>query len=98
MRFLVKQLFLAIFSAIWVLCPLSVAPGQTIPPSYGFLEVVDFEDKPVEGATVNPGGIRTNAQGLMDKGVALRPVQNPWSSFSILKAGYYRVVEDPGER
>lgn len=76
------------------------ANAQQIPPSYGFVEVVDSHNKPVADASVCRGDCenisknqaylieKTNQKGLMEKGIHLYGDEYK-RPFSIYKEGFY---------
>jgi ankyrin repeat protein len=78
--------------------------AQQIPPSYGFLEVVDYKNEPVAGATVCRGDCgdlpknqaqsveKTNEKGLLEKGLRI-DVGESSISFSIYKDGFYPFLD-----
>lgn len=90
--FFVTLVFLFLFSTF--------ANAQEIPPSYGFVEVVDSQNKPVADASVCRGDCekvskneaslieKTNQNGLMEKGIRLYGDEYK-RPFSIYKDGFY---------
>ena len=79
------------------------ADAQEIPPSYGFLEVVDYKNEPVANATVCRGDCarlsmnraelieKTNEKGLLEKGIR---IYGEYSiPFSIYKDGFYPFID-----
>ena len=75
--------------------------AQEIPPSYGFVEVIDSNNKSVADASVCRGDCdkvsanqaylieKTNQQGLMEKGIRLYYGDVYKTPFSIYKEGFY---------
>jgi ankyrin repeat protein len=83
------------------------ASAQQIPPSYGFLETVDYKNQPVADASVRQlnrviseepltaqGYLigKTNQRGLLEKGIAVRGSRYG-TPFSIDKEGFYPFVD-----
>jgi hypothetical protein len=84
-----------------------VASAQQIPPSYGFLEVVDYKNKPVADASVrrlyrfnlDESSIgqanfleKTNQKGLLEKGIRVDAGYYN-TLFSIDKSGYHSFID-----
>ena len=92
------QLFTVSFGTLLITIFLfsSLTSAQEIPPSYGFLEVIDYENKPVADAAVSSrlfsGEAKTDEQGQLANGIPIRPFE-PYSFFTIKKDGYYTFTD-----
>lgn len=78
-----------------VVCACSVLAAAQGAVSYRFLEVVDYKNKPVVGATVKVnascegGALQTNEKGQLPKGLPIGFGDCQTENFSVSKAGYY---------
>jgi ankyrin repeat protein len=92
-----QQILIPLFFALLAIFA-QAAIAQTPLSSYGFLEVVDFEDKPVVKATVKSSDYlsqQTNQNGNIESGVQLKYAYFAFNtpSFSITKKGYYTFTD-----
>lgn len=81
--------------AFLIFASVVVANTQTLPPSYGFLEVVDYKNQPVIDAKVIPLNSniydqrQTNQKGQLENGFPRPYSKFAIFNFSIEKDGYY---------
>lgn len=103
----IPRIFAAFVFALSVIFICSTAANaQQIPPSYGFLEVVDYKNQPVADASVRllnrifdestinqqPVVRKTNQKGLLEKGLVIRH-SDFLTPFSIDKPGFYTFID-----
>lgn len=92
-------------TSIFLLILSVFANAQDVPPSYGFVEVVDYKNEPVSDASVrliNRGdytdsqtgqaAVKTDEKGLTEKGIMIRHSDFD-IPFSISKPGYYTFID-----
>ena len=98
----------SVFGALFVIFAFSYfASAQSLPPSYGFLEVVDYKNQPVADASVYSlnGAVytepesaersfvgKTNQKGLLENGIRFR-YSDTELPFSIDKPGFYTFID-----
>lgn len=92
-----RQLQQTLIIAFFVFTFLVAVNAQQIPPSYGFLEVVDSKNEPVPDASVsllnnNYYSEKTNQNGRIEKGLHIYPGDRE-TPFSIEKTGFYTFVD-----
>lgn len=101
----ISVIFVCALSFIFIVS--IAADAQQIPPSYGFLETVDYKNQPVADASVRllnrviseetltaQGYLigKTNQQGLLEKGIEVRGSRYG-TPFSIDKEGFYPFID-----
>lgn len=96
-HFVMRQLQQTLIIAFFVFTFLVAVNAQQIPPSYGFLEVVDSKNEPVPDASVsllnnNYYSEKTNQNGRIEKGLHIYPGDRE-TPFSIEKTGFYTFVD-----
>ena len=74
-----------------------MAMAQTVPDSYGFLEVVDFDGKPIKGAeiaTKHSGYVlKSGEDGRLEGSIRFRPSVHSFPKFSIEHKKYFPLTD-----
>ena len=92
-----RQIIILVFCVLLTIFAFSQnSNAQELSPSYGFLEVIDYKNQPVAGASVSHLNSnyseKTDQNGRIQKGIEIRH-GNPDILFSIEKTGFYTFVD-----